>query len=231
VENERARLTQVLAKIKEDQGKLSEAAEILQEIQVETYGTMEKKEKTDFILEQVRLCLDSNDFVRAQILSKKISKKALDDKDFQEQKLRYFQLMIRFYNHEQDYLEICRSYMAIYDTPIVKEDKEKLQHNLKRVCLFIVLAKHGNEQNDLLNRIFQDKNLDLIPSYRWVFPSILFLSFPLTHLPLTAQAHTSHLTHSLTLTHLHSHVHTHTMHTVPSFRPSYSFSFFPTEPF
>lgn len=165
VENERAKLTQVLAKIKEDQGKVTEAAEILQEIQVETYGTMDKKDKTDFILEQVRLCLDSNDFIRAQILAKKISKKALDDADFQEQKLKYFQLMIRYFSHEEDYLEICRSYMAIYDTPIVKNDKEKLQHYLKRVALYIVLAKHGNEQNDLLNRIYQDKNLSLIPAY------------------------------------------------------------------
>ena len=37
---------------------------------------MAKSEKIAFILEQVRLCMDKGDFVRAQILSKKISPKA-----------------------------------------------------------------------------------------------------------------------------------------------------------
>ena len=34
---------------------------------------MEKREKCEFILEQMRLCLAHRDFVRTQILSKKIS--------------------------------------------------------------------------------------------------------------------------------------------------------------
>ena len=41
--------------------------------QVETYGSMERKEKVEFILEQMRLCLATKDYIRAQIISKKIS--------------------------------------------------------------------------------------------------------------------------------------------------------------
>jgi 26S proteasome regulatory subunit N5 len=37
---------------------------------------MAKTEKIAFILEQVRLCLDKEDYIRAQILSRKISSKA-----------------------------------------------------------------------------------------------------------------------------------------------------------
>ncbi len=44
---------------------------------------MDRLEKTEFILEQVRLCLDKKDFIRAQILSNKISKKAINEKEFQ----------------------------------------------------------------------------------------------------------------------------------------------------
>ena len=69
VEVEKARLTRALAKIKEEQGKLEEAAEIMQEVAVETYGALSKHEKLFFIEEQVRLCLDRKDFTRAQILS------------------------------------------------------------------------------------------------------------------------------------------------------------------
>ena len=57
VEVERARLTRTLAAIKEAAGNVSGAAEVLRAVQVETFGAMDKNEKTDFILEQVRLCL------------------------------------------------------------------------------------------------------------------------------------------------------------------------------
>lgn len=82
VENERARLTKILAGIKEAAGQVKEASEILQEVQVETYGSMEKKEKTDFILEQTRLCLDSKDFVRGLIIARKINPKVLTEEGF-----------------------------------------------------------------------------------------------------------------------------------------------------
>ncbi|KAI7884502.1 PCI-domain-containing protein [Lichtheimia hyalospora FSU 10163] len=58
VEVERARVTRILAQIRENEGKINEAADILQELQVETFGSMEKREKTDFILEQMRLFYD-----------------------------------------------------------------------------------------------------------------------------------------------------------------------------
>lgn len=43
--------------------------------QVETYGSMEKKEKVEFILEQMRLCIAVKDYIRTQIISKKINTK------------------------------------------------------------------------------------------------------------------------------------------------------------
>ena len=45
VEVERARLTLKLSAMKEQDGDVNEAANILQELQVETFGSMEKKEK------------------------------------------------------------------------------------------------------------------------------------------------------------------------------------------
>ena len=42
---------------------------------------MEKAEKVEFILEQMRLCFETKDFVRTQIISKKISTKYFEGKD------------------------------------------------------------------------------------------------------------------------------------------------------
>lgn len=45
VEVERARLTHKLALMKEEDGDVSGAASIMQELQVETYGSMDRQEK------------------------------------------------------------------------------------------------------------------------------------------------------------------------------------------
>lgn len=95
VEVERARVTRILSDMKKSQGDLSAAAEILCELQVETFGSMERREKTEFILEQVALCIEKGDWTQAGILSRKIStkyftrkpKKTLEDRE-KEQKER-----------------------------------------------------------------------------------------------------------------------------------------------
>ena len=76
---ERARVTRILSKIKEDQGNVAEACDILHDLQVETFGSMEKREKTDFILEQMRLCLAKMDYTKVVIISKKINLKYFKD--------------------------------------------------------------------------------------------------------------------------------------------------------
>ncbi|CAF2720994.1 unnamed protein product [Rotaria sp. Silwood2] len=55
VENELARETKNLADIYESQDKIKEAAEILQQLQVESCGTIDHREKLEFLLEQMRL--------------------------------------------------------------------------------------------------------------------------------------------------------------------------------
>lgn len=73
VEVERARVTRILSNIKKDQGDLTAATDILCELQVETFGSMSRREKTEFILEQVALCISKGDWTQAGILSRKIS--------------------------------------------------------------------------------------------------------------------------------------------------------------
>lgn len=68
-------MTRILSDMKKSQGDLNAAAEILCELQVETFGSMERREKTEFILEQVALCIEKGDWTQAGILSRKISTK------------------------------------------------------------------------------------------------------------------------------------------------------------
>ncbi|KAK0362408.1 proteasome regulatory particle subunit [Friedmanniomyces endolithicus] len=73
VEVERARVTRILSDIKRQQGDIAAATDILCELQVETFGSMSRREKTEFILEQVALCIEKGDWMQAGILGRKIS--------------------------------------------------------------------------------------------------------------------------------------------------------------
>ncbi|KAK6150549.1 hypothetical protein DH2020_015481 [Rehmannia glutinosa] len=196
VEIERARLIRKLAKIREEQGLIAEAADLMQEIAVETFGAMAKTEKIAFILEQVRLCLDRQDYVRAQILSRKISPRvfeadtskekkkpkegeniveepAADIPSLLELKQIYYQLMIRYYTHSNDYLEICRCYKSIYEIPSVKEDPAQWIPVLRKICWYLALSPHDPMQSSLLNSTLEDKNLSEIPHFRLLLKQLV----------------------------------------------------------
>ena len=124
VELERARLTRQLSKIRESEGKIAEAADLLSEVQVETYGSMDKEEKIEYILEQVRLCLEKGDFIRGAIVSKKLTAKTFKDDTFQELKIRYYDLLNRICDEKDEHLEMANNYYAIFHTPTVQEKAE-----------------------------------------------------------------------------------------------------------
>ena len=72
VEVEYARCIRMYCEMKEADGDVEDACRILQEVPVETYGSMDRQEKFEFILYQMRMVLARKDFVRCQIISKKV---------------------------------------------------------------------------------------------------------------------------------------------------------------
>ncbi|XP_046394223.1 26S proteasome non-ATPase regulatory subunit 12 [Ischnura elegans] len=169
VEVERARLTHKLAKLKEEEGNVTEAANVIQELQVETYGSMEKREKVELILEQMRLCLAKQDYIRTQIISKKINPRFFEDESdsgIQDLKLKYYRLMIELDQHEGSYLATCRHYRAVLDTPSIKEDPVQRTQSLRNVVLYLVLAPYDNEQADLTHRVLADKLIEEMQTYK-----------------------------------------------------------------
>ena len=165
VEVERARLTLKLALMKEKDGQIEEAANILQELQVETFGSMDKREKVELILEQMRFCLAIKDHVRTQIISKKIQTKYFEDESVQDLKFKYYKLMIELDQHESSYLAICRHYLAIFKSPSIQSDATLKANAIKNCVVYVILAPFDNEQSDLIHRIKSEKALQEIPRY------------------------------------------------------------------
>ena len=157
VEVERARVTKVLSDIKKEQGDIKAATDILCELQVETFGSMDRREKVEFILAQVALCIESGDWNQAGILSRKISTRYLSRKpkteeqlekerkerekkkergeevpeekedDVTDLKLRYYEQQIILAKHDDKYLDVCKHYRQVLDTEAVEQDPEKLR--------------------------------------------------------------------------------------------------------
>ena len=154
-----------MACLKEADGNVVEAANLLQDLQVETFGTMERREKVELLLEQIRFGLAKKDHIRTQIVAKKIQTKFFDDESYQDLKLRYYKLMIELDEVDKNYLNACKHYRAVYNTPSIQEDAAKKQEAMKNIVLYIVLSPYDNEQSDLIARIAQEKYLEEIAFY------------------------------------------------------------------
>ncbi len=146
VEVERARVTRILSDMKKAQGDLNAAADILCELQVETFGSMDRREKTEFILEQVALCIERGDWTQAGILSRKISTK------YFARKPRRTPEEIEKDRKEREEKEKKRS---VDDPPLEKED-DVTDLKLRYYEQQITLAKQ------------EDKYLDACKHYRQV---------------------------------------------------------------
>eukprot|EP01018_Ginkgo_biloba_P033432 Gb_00179 [translate_table: standard] len=79
----------------------------------------------------------------------------------------------RYYSHNNDYLEICRSYKAIYDIPSVKEDTAQWIPVLRKICWYLVLSPHDPMQSSLLNATLEDKRLSEIPKFRALLKHVI----------------------------------------------------------
>ena len=96
VEVARARSTLVLAQMLEKKGNIAEAADKLGELAVETFGSMDRREKHEIIMEQMRLYMERKDWARMGIVGKKINTKFFNDEKQHDLKLRFYNLMIAF---------------------------------------------------------------------------------------------------------------------------------------
>lgn len=96
-----------------------------------------------------------------------------DDEQFADLKIRYYTLMVEYYAHSHQYLDIYKCYQAIYSTPKIQKEAEQWKNYLKLCVAYIVLAPYSNEQSDLINKIALEKNMNSIPSFKEVIKTFL----------------------------------------------------------
>lgn len=112
-------MTRLLSSIKESAGDVTAASDLLQELQVETFASMERKEKLEFILEQMRLLRAKENWEMLSIVSKKVNTKWLEVTDYFDLKIKFYSLMIQYCLHAHKYLEVSKHYRSIYLSPSI----------------------------------------------------------------------------------------------------------------
>eukprot|EP01059_Diplonema_ambulator_P007729 TRINITY_DN17213_c0_g1_i1.p1 TRINITY_DN17213_c0_g1~~TRINITY_DN17213_c0_g1_i1.p1 ORF type:complete len:480 (+),score=108.12 TRINITY_DN17213_c0_g1_i1:629-2068(+) len=127
VELEFAQLSVELAAIWEKEGKLRDCADIMLDVQVETIGNMERVEKLKILLLQIRLNLDVDDYVRAAIMARKTTSRALSKPNSRLIKLQYYELMVRYYKHFGNYWYLAKCWMEIFQHVTDEETKNDLK--------------------------------------------------------------------------------------------------------
>lgn len=113
VEGESAKLHMMLSKIYESQGDTTAACDIIQDVHVETYGSLSKQEKAEYILEQMRLNLLKKDYIRTMIHSRKMNTKTLEEIGFEKIKQTFYTMMIEYHSIELNTWEVCQAYYQV----------------------------------------------------------------------------------------------------------------------
>ena len=157
LEREYASTTRMQVEILEAEGKIDDAAKVIQEIAIETYGSLDPKEKVDFILYQMKLTLARQDYIRTQVLSRKVSKRKLKEEGLEKQCVEYFQYMCKFHIHEKETLEVAKAYNAIFETLEKQKDKEEVKSEdeisdaFRNYILYLLISPQSQEKVDMLS--------------------------------------------------------------------------------
>lgn len=141
VELEHARFTIELAKLNEAAGRKRSACEMLRELHIETITNMPRLEKLDALNQQIRLCLEIEDYEHTPMVSRKINYRALGREEAVEQKLTYFSLMRQYYAKKSSFFNVARCWYETYLT--VKDTDERLA-TLSNLVVHYLISEHAS---------------------------------------------------------------------------------------
>jgi 26S proteasome regulatory subunit N5 len=134
-----------------------EAAKLIQDVQIEAFGSLENIYKVEYILFQMQVLLEKGDYIRTLIVSNKVKRNHLDDEGFELLKIRFFNLMIRYYYHEKKFLEVSKCYKILFDfvkmlnEKLIDIEKKNVETKPKIIDNYIVVTK----ENDL-KKLFEN---------------------------------------------------------------------------
>jgi len=118
----------------------------------------------------MKLVLQRKDFVRCQILSKKISKRHMNEKGLEALKIKFYQYMTQYFLHEKLILDAAKANQTIFDT--VNKAEAELKKELdptgarskqafEDFVVLVMVSGYNNEKVELLHLLDKQYARDL----------------------------------------------------------------------
>ena len=152
VEYEYSQAIRKMTEIHLKNNEINEAAKLIQDVQIEAFGSLESEYKIDYILFQMEVLIKKGDYIRTLIVSNKIKINHLDEEGIELLKIRFYKLMILYHLHEKKYIEVSKCYKILYDFVKFINDKlsefEKKNLEIKQKVLdnYFEVQKENNLQ-------------------------------------------------------------------------------------
>lgn len=156
----------MIVKNQETQSNIEEAARILQDVQVETYGSMDHREKVEFILYQMKIMVKKADMIRLLIVSRKVTEKTFKGQGIEDLRIQYYAFYSIYHRHEQDYRESANDMKAIVDSMLTgapelsklpAEDEFGFKFDLdlifQNMIFYTAISEHSEAKTKLLTEI------------------------------------------------------------------------------
>ena len=182
VDIQRAMIVKEYALYLEEKNRLEEAMELMKSMHIETFVSLDRKERMDFLLLQVRIALEYNDYLQAQLLSNKINRNTIKLEGFESLRIEYCRLMIKYYLH---HIECTRLSIMIFDTlKVLNETNSELKmelsenkwfrnepfcydisHALKLSIFFLMCSEYVPEKREIFYKINSLRELESYGPY------------------------------------------------------------------
>lgn len=165
-EMERAKICKDLASIKREEGNISQAIEILEDLKLDILTSLDRKDRIEVILELMEMLVESKEFIKCLIIAKKINKQHLDETpEYEILKIKFYQLMISIDSSEH-YLKTSQHYQAMLNTKIVESKPDERKKFLALAVAYCVLSPFDNQKSDMMHRLLQHKFINEVPLYK-----------------------------------------------------------------
>lgn len=174
LESQRAELAFTLAKIRENEGKIDEAASLVHNVEVETFSGMPKQVKVQYILEQMRIHLLNKDYLRFYITSKKINESLLEGREYGDAQMTFYGHMIKYHLHHGDYFEIAKAYHKRMKTATLKDNKGWIQE-MECLLLFLMISPISDESVEFRKELLvtDERRINEAPLFAHLFRELL----------------------------------------------------------
>ena len=144
---------------------------------------MDRREKLEFILYQIKIMIKKKDYVRLYIISKKINEQNINDDEIADIKIMYYSYLAIYYNHMNNYAECTRCYRIIYQTlkstkKIIPDELDfgfssNITHVLSDYIGFLALQTWSLTNEEELRKLQTDETIERIPEFLHLINNLL----------------------------------------------------------